>query len=383
MTSKTKKPRKKKILHVLHSVGGVEVYLRLLSQNIDREKFELIIIHQKAADKPEFIDREGNQITSYKIPIQREINLIKDLICIGITIKTLFKEKPDVIHAHSAKGGIIARAATLFYKIPVLHTPHAYSYLSAESTKKRQLFLFVERMFRRINSYLLATSDSERERGIVDVGYVEGRTYVFNNCVEPIKKLHSLDSLAIEFSLPPKYICTVGRPSFQKNIEMMVDVLSELKKKIEDIHLVIMGVGEYSPRKETITQKIIELGLNNNITLINWIEREKILSIIKGSTLYVSTSRYEGLPYSIIESLALAKACVVTNCDGNIDLVQNGINGYVVEQGNIRKMADSVEELYSNQKIRGNFEKHSLEIFNQKFNIEKNISILEAIYQKF
>ena len=381
MTSKTK--RKKKILHVLHAVGGVEVYLRLLSKNIDNEKFELISINQKDPEKAKFVDIQGNHIASYEIPIQREINIIKDFKCLVITIKVLFKEKPDIIHAHSAKGGIIARAATLFYRVPVLHTPHAYSYLSAESEKKRQLFLFMERMFRRLNSFLLATSDSERKRGLNDIGYEEGKAYVFNNCIEPIQKLQKNDPLVKEFNLPAKYICTVGRPSFQKNIEMMVEVVSELKKKIEDIHLVVLGVGEYSPRKEAVTKKIIELGLEHNITLINWIERERILSIINGATLYVSTSRYEGLPYSIIESLALAKACIVTECDGNIDLVQNGINGYVIDQGNIGKMVDRVEELYSNEKIRKKFENASLEIFNQKFNIEKNISILEAIYQKF
>lgn len=164
---------------------------------------------------------------------------------------------------------------------------------------------------------------------------------------------------------------------------MMVQVLFELKKSIEDIHLVIMGVGEYSPRKESIEKLILELGLDENVTLVNWIEREKILSIIKGSKLYISTSRYEGLPYSIIESLALGKACVVTKCDGNKDLIQTGINGYVIDQGNIREMVDKIENLYMNDEIRKNFERMSFKIFCQNYNIEKNIYLIENLYQKF
>lgn len=372
-----------KVVHVLHSVGGVEVYLRLLSNNIDNEKIEFVIIQQEDSNRPVFTYKDGKQIVDYKIPIQREINLFKDVLCVIKTIKILFKEKPNVIHAHSAKGGIIARVASLFYNVPVLHTPHAYSYLSAESEIKRKLFLFIERVFRRINSFLLATSDSERQRGIENVGYKKEKTFVFHNSIKPIEEILELEDLKKEFNLPERYICTVGRPSFQKNIEMMVQVLFELKKSIEDIHLVIMGVGEYSPRKESIEKLILELGLDENVTLVNWIEREKILSIIKGSKLYISTSRYEGLPYSIIESLALGKACVVTKCDGNKDLIQTGINGYVIDQGNIREMVDKIENLYMNDEIRKNFERMSFKIFCQNYNIEKNIYLIENLYQKF
>ena len=107
------------------------------------------------------------------------------------------------------------------------------------------------------------------------------------------------------------------------------------------------------------------------------------MSIIKGSRLYISTSRYEGLPYSIIESLALGKACVVTKCDGNKDLIQTGINGYVVNQGSVKKMVKKIEKLYMNDEIRKKFERASFEFFCQKYNIEKNIYLLENIYKKF
>lgn len=177
-----------KVVHVLHSVGGVEVYLRLLSNNIDNEKIEFVIIQQEDSNRPVFTYKDGKQIVDYKIPIQREINLFKDVLCVIKTIKILFKEKPNVIHAHSAKGGIIARVASLFYNVPVLHTPHAYSYLSAESEIKRKLFLFIERVFRRINSFLLATSDSERQRGIENVGYKRKRLLFFIILSSPLKK---------------------------------------------------------------------------------------------------------------------------------------------------------------------------------------------------
>ncbi len=375
--------KKVKIAHVTHSVGGLEIYLRLISENMNSDKFQNIVIHQKDEKKRRYKDNLGNPLVEYKIPIQREINLIQDLKCVYQTVKVLRKEKPDVIHAHSAKGGIIGRFASLFYRVPVLHTPHAYSYLSASSPIAKRVYLLIEKFFRNFNSYLLATSDSEMLRGLKEVGYKKKRVIVFKNSVRPIEQMPPKDEVLNEFNINKKYICTVGRPSYQKNIEMMVKVLAHLKKTIPDIHLVVMGVGEYSPNKDTLIELIEELDLKDNISLIEWIEREKIFTIIKESWLYISTSRYEGLPYSIIESLALSKACVVTECDGNIDLIEDGFNGYVVKQDDVGTMVNRINKLYFEEKLRMQFEKNSFLVFNEIFNLKKNIPVLESIYSRY
>jgi glycosyltransferase involved in cell wall biosynthesis len=146
---------------------------------------------------------------------------------------------------------------------------------------------------------------------------------------------------------------------------------------------VLLGVGEYSPNKNKVEELIIKYNLKDNITLIPWIAREKIFQIISKSELYISTARYEGLPYSIIEALALGKACIVTNCDGNRDLVKNEINGYVVEENEIKRMANRIFELYNDNKKRKKFELNSFDSFNLNYNIEKNIVNIETIYKKY
>lgn len=73
--------------------------------------------------------------------------------------------------------------------------------------------------------------------------------------------------------------------------------------------------------------------------MIPWLERAEAMSILQTCYIYVSSSRYEGLPYSIIEALSLAKPCVVTKVDGNIDLIENGYNGYLVDLGDAKSLA--------------------------------------------
>ena len=368
-----------KIIHVLHAVGGVDVSLRLITQNINSALFEAIIIHGTTDTKKLFLDNTDTPLKQYALSITREISPYNDLKAIQQTIKILRKEKPDLVHAHSAKGGIIARAASIFYKVPVLHTPQAYSYLSEPRGLKRIIFLGIEKKFKNINSTLLASSNSERNRGILEVKYKEENALLFNNSINPIK---SASANISDINLPEHFICSVGRPSFQKNIEMMIEVLKKIKEKQPNIHLVLMGVGEFSPNKDQVEKLIKEYNLQTNVTMIAWIEREKIFAIIKKSKLYISTARYEGLPYSVIESLALSKACVVTDCDGNRDLIENKYNGYVIKENMVVTMANRIIVLLEDDVLRNVFEKNALTHFNAHFNMEENGKKLEAIYKQ-
>ena len=369
-----------KVAHILNSMGGVEIYVRLTVENCNPDLFTNIIIQGKNNKDKEYRDKNNNVIPKFILPITREIHVIKDIKAIYRTIRLLKREKPDIIHTHSAKGGLIGRVASFFYPVNVLYTPHAYSYLSTSNSLKRYFFLTVERILK-YKSILVACSMSEYTRGIKEVGYKRSRVELFNNSVLPINP----DAITSSFlhNLPKEYICTVGRPSYQKNIEMMVEVIREAKKEINNIHLVVMGVGEYYPNLEAVKGLIKEYNLEENITLVKWINRTDIFKIVSESKFYISTSRYEGLPYSMIEALALRKCFVVTACDGNKDLVIDQHNGYTIDENNVKKMAEKVVELYQNKQIRRKMELNSIRLFEKRYNLAENIIVLEKIYQKY
>lgn len=371
--------KKIKILHILHSVGGVDTSLRMIIGQIDASKTENIIIHG-VKDNGNFIDSQGNSVREYLLPIERDIHPFKDLKCLIKALLIVRKEKPDIIHGHSAKGGLIANFLGYFLKSkPVYHTPQAYSYLSTSNKLKKQLFIFIERVMKNRNSILLACSESELKRGLVEVKYPKDKVLLFNNCINEIQLAQDNSSIN-NFYLPENYICTVGRPSYQKNIELMIEIIKEVKISIPDIHLVVMGVGVVSPNTENVKRLISEYNLDGNITLIDWIERDKILEIVSKSKFYISTARYEGLPYAIIESLALKKAIIATNCDGNRDLVIDEFNGYLIDAERIDLFVDKCIKLYVNDEIRNGFEKNSFSYFKEKFDLKVNIYSLEKIY---
>src|SRR5690554_2480851 len=191
-----------KIAHILHSVGGVDVSLRLILENIDNSSFQNIVIHGLEDTKLNYLDSKNNIIEDYKIPLQRNIHVIKDVISLFKTIKIVKDYRPDIIHAHSAKGGIIGKIVGKILNIPVLHTPQAYSYLSASNNFKKHLYLLIERAIKFKGNKTLASSNSEKNRALNEVKYPANRLLLFNNSITPINEVKPL---SINKTWPDRY----------------------------------------------------------------------------------------------------------------------------------------------------------------------------------
>jgi len=341
------KVKKIKVLHLLHSVGGVDIYARQITENINPENIENIIVSQPLTSEKSFYDAKGNLLKCYSTSIGREINPLFDLAALIKCIYIILIEKPNLIHAHSSKGGVLARIASLFFNIKVFYTPHAFSFLSTKNYFKKKLYIFIEKTLTTRNTILLATSNSEKNLAVNTVGFDPSKALVLNNAISPIN-ITELDLKPIHSN----YICTIARPSYQKNLEMLLEVFLLVSDKHKEIHLYIIGAGEYSPTLNKINQIISDHSLQDRITIFPWIHRKKALSILKNSKIYVSTSRYEGLPFSVIESMSLKVPCVLTDVDGNRDLVSDGSTGFLIKNMNVDEMSSKICELIENNEKR-------------------------------
>ena len=372
--------KKIRVLHILNLVGGVEICFRQICENIDESKIETRVVCQKLVNKSKLLTSKGKEIIPFSIPIVREINPVFDL-CSIIKLTFLIKKiKPDVIHAHSAKAGVIARISSFFFKIKVLYTPHAFSYLSAKNKFKRFLYLTVEKILRTKNTIILATSKSEKNQAVQIVGYDKKKVFVLENAID---KNTIGEDKNLEKTLKGRtYVCTVGRPSFQKNLEMLIRAFEGVAQNNFKVHLFIIGAGEYSPRKDKIIQMINKRNLNNRVTILPWVSRKQVQTYIKNAKLYVSSSRYEGMPYSVIESMALSTPSVLTNVDGNRDLVIDKKSGFLVEVDDDVEMANKIISLLTESKLRNKFALQAKKLFAQNHLLSDYLQKLTIHYQK-
>jgi glycosyltransferase involved in cell wall biosynthesis len=203
---------------------------------------------------------------------------------------------------------------------------------------------------------------------------------LFNNAIQPIQFTGSNDFVN---SLPTSYIATVARPSFQKNIESMLRTIAKVKMSHADVNLVIMDVGHYNPNLESITSMIKSLELQNNVTLVEWQDRQNILEAIAASAFYISTARYEGLPYSVIEAMAVGKALLLTDVDGNRDLVVECENGFLIKENEESALAEKIIYLHTNISVRAAMGIKSKELFENQHNMLNQIKYLEHYYMEF
>lgn len=361
-----------KVLHVGQMIGGLGVYIRNTVTYISDE-FEFVIVHGET-DNSKPVMKNGKEVKEYTISLYRKLNPLKDLKGLIQVIRIIQKEKPDIIHCHSAKGGFIGRMAGFLTRTKTFYTPHAFSFLSTQNKIKKRIYLFLERMAR-LDSFLLACSESEKELGMEQVHYKEKRAYVWSNSVPDAQTVPPSD---LKETSP--YICYIGRPSYQKNPFFLVNVIREVHKAYPDIRFYILGVGYYSPDLERMKRIITQYQLENTIELFPWLNHNETMGYVKNALFYLTTSRYEGLPLAVIEAMSLGKCIVASDVFGNKDCVKDGYNGYLLPlQENL--FAKKIIELIEHPDLTETFGKNSRLLFEKDFLIQNRIPYLEVIYK--
>ncbi len=150
-----------------------------------------------------------------------------------------------------------------------------------------------------------------------------------------------------------KKIVAVGRLNEQKNYYMLIDAMKIVLKEFSDIQLEIYGEGS---EEDKLKQYINDNGLENNIHLMG--RSEDIKSVYNNSDVYVMTSDYEGMPNSLLEALTFGMPSISTDCPtGPSELIEDGVNGYLVPMGDSKVLAERLIDYIKNPKKAEEFGK--------------------------
>ena len=364
-----------KIVHIGMPYTGVGNYIKQIVKYSDLENFEFYLLCNLKHESVKITEIENSNVLHIKL--NRHLNPFFDFVCLLQIIKHLINVKPSLVHCHSSKPGILARIAAIILGIPSFYTPHAFAFLNTKSALASKAFLFIERIMAKLPVTLLACSLKELEISREIVNFSDNKSQVWTNSIYPIEKEYNFNCDSIEND---QSIASIGRICFQKNFDMAVEVLKIIKSKGHNIILNIYGAGYFSPEKESLLQKIENVGLKKNIFIHDYLDRSIMAKKLSKSLLYISTARYEGLPYSIMEAMSLGIPSIVTDIEGNNELVRDGINGYLISSFNPKNMANKIVELIEDNQKRELFGQKAKQIFNDEYNIERNISILEKLY---
>mgnify|MGYP000123827850 CR=1 FL=1 len=301
----------KKLLFIVEAFGGgIFTYISDLANTLSDE-YEVYIAYSLRKETPkDFKNYFNSKITL--IPVNnftREISVKKDIKAMLELKKIVNEIAPDMIHLHSSKAGVLGRMAFLGRKRPMFYTPHGYSFFMPNiSKKKRLMYKEIEKLCSLSRCVTIACSKSEYEASL---GITSNSEYVNNGI-----NMKNLDKMitAQEATKGKKLkIATLGRIAYQKNPELF----DQIAKAFPNDEFVWIGDGDL---KDKLSAR--------NISITGWLDRRSAIKKMEDSDVFLLTSRYEGLPMSLLEAMYMKKVCVVSAVVGNRDVI-NAKNGFL------------------------------------------------------
>ncbi len=361
--------QKIKVLHISQSSGGVKSYIMNIVSNSDTELYSHYLI---TSDK-QFLEDFKEYGKSFFVAMKREVDLIYDLSNLYQIIKIIKNIKPDVLHLHSAKGGAFGRIASRITNVPCIFTPNAFSYLSFNGIKKK-LYIGIEKFLKNYTDCLLAVSNSEKERAINQIGYNSEKVITVANAI----KLQKKKKLSYDLK---NTIGMIGRITHQKNPILFVKLANFLNKNgFSNFQYLLLGAGLDDHLREDVQNKILECDLETKVSILSWREESYIYNFFDKLDIFVLTSEYEGLPFSLLEAMEFGLPCIVTNVDGNRDTITDGHDGFIVN--NEEELFNKTKELLNNSLLRKKIGINAIDTIENKHNIVKSVKSIEQVYKK-
>lgn len=357
--------KKIKVLHISETfAAGVYMYIKDVSQflkkNTDVDNYVIYSGNRQDTNKDRFPVDFPQSTKLIEISMSREISPLNDLKSFIAILKKIREIKPDVIHIHSSKAGVIGRIAAKFYgKSKLYYTPHGYSFLRQDiSTAKQKLFLNIEKYTAKFfGGITIACGDTEYEHA-----KKIGKALLVRNGVD-IEKVSKFNDNSKK-SNHKFTVGTMGRLTIQKNPALF----NSIALKMPDINFVWIGDGEFS---NEITA--------NNITVTGWLAREEALSRINSLDVYTQTSLWEGLPFTILEAMALNQPIIANNVIGNKDAVKHNYNGLLCNS--LNEFVAAINSLKEDNDLKNRMAINSSLRVKELFNINKNFEKLIDIYK--
>tara|TARA_R110002072_G_scaffold1989_3_gene16457 strand:- start:20409 stop:21488 length:1080 start_codon:yes stop_codon:yes gene_type:complete len=290
-------------------------------------------------------------------------------------LKLLFycrTENVDLIHSHGRGAGLYSRLLGLF-NFKVIHTFHG---VHNEKSLTGKIKLGIDVFLKNLSDLNICVSEDEKKLG-VDLGVTEvERAIVVSNGVnlDQIKKEEKMDLRSIySFSQDSILIGTLARLNYQKGIDLLLNILSK-QKVPSQWKFLIAGEGE---EHDVINKMIHSAGLSEKVYLIG--NCSTPISFLKGLDIYFSTSRWEGLPISVLEAMATPRACVLSNVVGHYDI------GRKSHEVLLHDYDDFVEKISEAITFKGEIELKAYERVKSDFSIEKmakkTVEVYERLYE--
>jgi glycosyltransferase involved in cell wall biosynthesis len=307
--------------------------------------FDVLMISADGKELPEVIATE--QCRHVIVPMTRKITPFADLKCLFRLISIFRNEKPDIVHTHTPKAGLLGMLAAKFCGVKVrIHTVAGLP-LMVEKGFKYQLLKFIEKLTYTAANHVWPNSHSlmqvitknklckTTKLNIIAKGSTNGINVDRFSKERLDEKIINEIKEQINYSVEQTYLLCIGRLVKDKGLVELVHVFTQLQKDNENLKLIL--VGEYEDALDPLPANTLhEIKNNPSIIHINWSTRVEYFMHL--ANFFVFPSHREGFPNVLLQAGSMGLPVICSYITGNIDIVANNETGLIFDSGSEQQM---------------------------------------------
>ena len=365
---------KMKVLHIISGgeVGGSKVHL-------------LSLVSHSNCDEHIIVCLMDGKLYREAIEMGLDIRLIEqknrfDLKVVDDIARICRDDEVDIVNCHGGRANFLAYFLKKKMKKPFVTTIHSDYLKDYEGNLfKTLVFSNINRVVLKHFDYYIAVSD-EFKRMLVERGFNENKIFVvyngidFGNALFKVDKDEVLEKYGIfETS---KYVSIVARLHPIKGHKFLFEAIKLILQEFDDVTFLIIGDGAL---KQELIAYSKELKINHRVQFLGYQKPDELLSI---SNFAVLTSQSESFPLTILEAAKFRKTVVSTDVGGVSKLIEDGVNGYLVNYGDVEELAEKILSLLRDDLKCFEFGQRLYEKAMENYSIEKFVEEYERIYNE-
>jgi len=339
--------------------SGIGHHIRNLSEELTKLGCEIHIV--LPSKKNDITDVNKVIVHSFKSPLFNSVggDLAFSLFSTAFVNHICDEYKIDVVHGQSPSSfGYALMGKT---KKPFVVTLHGASFgeirsYNSVSLSDLNLGLLKDAMvIQPMEAFLTNIEYKKADKVIAVSKYLADEAKNFYRIKsERIVSIHNGVNLlpfsnSVEYGNSSHVILCVCRLVWRKGVMYLIYAMQQILKEYADAQLIIVGTGE---QLTSLKNKVTVLGIENSVHFLGYVSRQQLFSLYAQADVYIQPSLYEPLGIAILEAMSFGKPVIASRVGGIPEMVTNGVEGLLVEPGNIRQLSESVKKIFSDTSLK-------------------------------
>ncbi|MBI3945928.1 MAG: glycosyltransferase family 4 protein [Armatimonadetes bacterium] len=375
-----------RVTHILEAtLGGTGRHLADVGCGLAAAGFavEAVISLRRAEDfapKAQRLAEAG--VTLTEVPMARAIAPADDARALWRLYRHLRRSQPDLVHAHSSKAGILGRVAARWARVPVVvYSPHAFAFQMRSGYAPRTLYLRLERLAGRWTDCLVAVSHAEADLAAAAGLLPKARIAVIENGVDPAETVSRAEGAAVRQALgiapQAPVVLFAARLVEQKAPEVLVRAALRVLERHPDAVFLLAGEG---PLRPLLEQEIARANGEPNVRLLGY--RPDAARLYAAADLFALPSRWEGLPYALLEAMAAGLPVVASDIPAIAEAAPCGETALLVPPDDPGALAEALECLIREPDDARALGAAGRERVRRCYTLDRQVARLGALYQR-